>query len=639
MKRKKNGFTFVELMAIIVVIGIVLVLVVPSLIGNMGEAKEQTEIVFVKNIDKQINTFISKYKNEFKVDTENKYSFAGTDVYKVTKSDGNNYTFNDLKDKGIIEDFVNPKDSSITCVLSTDVELYRDSNFKYYYRYNLGCISQRGNFSDITSGSGESGTPEGGSGSGESEGNQGTGEGTGDNNNTITNIPNDDGTSQVIKKDNSNANAPDLNTNLVPVRYNGTNWVVIDPKETQWYDYDKQEWANAVSLKDNSKKAVGTELNDDTDIYAFFVWIPRYSYTIGCLNSTTNCLGYKIDGASDLSKDTPGAIDIKFIETDFNEELGDGITRPSYNYDNSSMNVINYMTHPAFNYGDKKLSGIWFGKFETTGEDTEPTILPDQTALTEQTIGGQFSTAQLFSTNDTYSINGDSHMSKNSEWSAVAYLSQSKYGKYGNQKYDGVNREIYTNDSAVQGTSSFSSTKQYKPGKTGRSACRITNSIVESGTYTYNDSLVTETTTKQDNCGTGASTTGNIYGIYDMAGGSYDRVMGNYNDNGMTNYSGSKYIENLESKDYDKFTSSATNNLELSEGIGQALGETINWYNASNSIGSFRTTTPWLVRGGSIANTKKVTSIFDVEGVVAGYYSGGSPEYYNYAFRVTLVNQ
>lgn len=50
------------------------------------------------------------------------------------------------------------------------------------------------------------------------------------------------------------------------------------------------------------------------------------------------------------------------------------------------------------------------------------------------------------------------------------------------------------------------------------------------GTYSYDDYLLTESnekTIKSHGSGTGASTTGNIYGIYDMNGGGWEYVMGN----------------------------------------------------------------------------------------------------------------
>ena len=58
------------------------------------------------------------------------------------------------------------------------------------------------------------------------------------------------------------------------------------------------------------------------------------------------------------------------------------------------------------------------------------------------------------STNGTtnYGFSGSTygtHMMKNIEWGAVAYLSQSKYGKYGNTTYSGANKEIYQNQPCI----------------------------------------------------------------------------------------------------------------------------------------------------------------------------------------------
>ena len=106
-----------------------------------------------------------------------------------------------------------------------------------------------------------------------------------------------------------------------------------------------------------------------------------------------------------------------------------------------------------------------------------------------------------------FSSDVDTHMMKNSEWGAVAYLSQSRYGKLGNRNYTGANKEVYTNksDSII----------------TGCSYGRPSNNTPDYGChYTYDIEIK----------GTGASTAGTIYGIYDMSGGTHEYVMGNYND-------------------------------------------------------------------------------------------------------------
>ncbi|MBR0546144.1 MAG: hypothetical protein IIW99_08020, partial [Treponema sp.] len=90
-------------------------------------------------------------------------------------------------------------------------------------------------------------------------------------------------------------------------------------------------------------------------------------------------------------------------------------------------------------------------------------------------------------TDYTYTCYMNSHLVKNSEWGAVVYLTQSQYGRNG--------YEIDINNSS-----------SYITGNGGGS----TTALEASGTKNaYN------TTT-----GAKASTTGNVYGIYDMSGGA-----------------------------------------------------------------------------------------------------------------------
>ena len=126
-----------------------------------------------------------------------------------------------------------------------------------------------------------------------------------------------------------------------------------------------------------------------------------------------------------------------------------------------------------------------------------------------------------------FTSNVDTHMMKNSEWGSVAYLSQSKYGKLGNTNFSGTNKEIYQNKS-----------DQFI---TGCSYGSPSNTNTDYGChYTYEKEIT----------GTGASTTGTIYGIYDMSGGAWEYVMGNYN--GLIGSSGFSNMPDI--KYYDKYT-------------------------------------------------------------------------------------
>ena len=130
----------------------------------------------------------------------------------------------------------------------------------------------------------------------------------------------------------------------------------------------------------------------------------------------------------------------------------------------------NYYTHPAFTFGDTELKGIWVGKFETTGSTTTPTVKPGISSLRSITVSSMYSTGQLFRSTDYLTTNGvssaDSHMMKNIEWGAVAYLKQSIYG-------------LGTTDIANNNSSSYI---------TGRSTGDPTvTSNTSQGTYKYNE--------------------------------------------------------------------------------------------------------------------------------------------------------
>ncbi len=75
--------------------------------------------------------------------------------------------------------------------------------------------------------------------------------------------------------------------------------------------------------------------------------------------------------------------------------------------------------------------GIWVGKFEATGSINKVTIIPNTSSLRSVTVGQIFTACQGVKT--TYGLTGDSHMIKNTEWEAVAYLVESKYGRNGTE--------------------------------------------------------------------------------------------------------------------------------------------------------------------------------------------------------------
>ncbi|MDD2435844.1 MAG: prepilin-type N-terminal cleavage/methylation domain-containing protein, partial [Bacilli bacterium] len=191
--------------------------------------------------------------------------------------------------------------------------------------------------------------------------------------------------------DSSGAQIPEIAGAMIPVIYNGTNWVKADTTK-KWYDYNLKEWANAVTVTSINRT---THLNAGpgaiipmSDINTMWVWIPRYKYAIptGTGARSINI----IFESKDTIKSTGNAID------------------------------TNYRTHPAFTFGSSELSGIWVGKFETTGTVASPTILPDTISLGAANLKTIYDSSRTIENNNNYGFGNevDIHLAKNSEWGA-----------------------------------------------------------------------------------------------------------------------------------------------------------------------------------------------------------------------------
>ena len=217
-------------------------------------------------------------------------------------------------------------------------------------------------------------------------------------------------------------------------------------------------------------------------------------------------------------------------------------------------------------------------------------------------------TTTLASTYGT-STNDDSHMMKNIEWGAVAYLSSSIYGRYTNASTcieSGCEVWINNNENFTTGCAGSSVSA-------GRaSTCNTWNTAI----------------------GVNASTTGNIYGIYDMSGGAYEYVMGNYND---TIWSAG-FSTMPEAKYYDKYTGTSSESDFTKYHLGDATKETVKtkllgsnaWYgDYSYSVYSYNT---WVERGGHY-NSGTSAGVFYFGAYDGRSSSGGVSDY---SFRVAF---
>ena len=388
----------------------------------------------------------------------------------------------------------------------------------------------------------------------------------------------------------------ELAQGMIPVKFDDAGNVVVADTSTKWYDYEAHEWANAVLVNcadsaikskyfDSNNKvlasAVGKTISMD-EIMQMYVYIPRYKYQL--FNAE--------DGTSN-----PQAINITFESK---------TTAKSTGTKNGE-----WLTHPAFTFGDKELAGIWVGKFETSNTSALPKIVPNVSSLRDMNVSEQFNTSRLMTTTlaSTYgtSTNDDSHMMKNMEWGAVAYLTNSIYGRYTNASTcieSGC--EVWINNNW-----------NYTTGCAGSSVSASIN--YDSTCNAWNTAT-----------GVNASTTGNMYGIYDMSGGAWEYVMGNYND--TIKYAG--FSSMPEAKYYDKYTGTDSESDFTKYHLGDATKETLktkstggnSWYGDSSY--SVHSSGPWVERGSDCYNSTGA-GVFD-------FYDDGGYSDNSHSFRVVL---
>ena len=336
-------------------------------------------------------------------------------------------------------------------------------------------------------------------------------------------------------------NSPNIGANMELVVFNeGTSEWKKD-ETNSGYSYidtsesgkeNKSEWANAK---------VTTQVNGE-NVESYFVWIPRYAY--------------KINGEND--------IDIVFIKGNGTEAAEEGKTC-KYADDPTLNTSTDYIIHPAFTKNkdlgggwNDELTGIWIGKYEassvegnsdTDDEDNVTTkhvkVQPGVSSWRYIRIGTCYTVSQ------NYAPELKSHMLKNSEWGAVAYLTESKYGRNGQEVSINNNGETYYTGGGAE--------KAY------------INNVLQ-------------------------SSTGNVYGIYDLSGNAYEYVASYYKD-GDFSYANSTFTNGTS----DEFSTAYTGDDESSAyKYGDATYETSGWHgDDAYFVVSYH---PFFLRGGAYSD-------------------------------------
>ena len=423
------------------------------------------------------------------------------------------------------------------------------------------------------------------------------------------------------------SSCPDLVEGLIPVMYYNNKWVRADTLNLSstygWYNYDNKLWANAVLVTDNARDTYlsatpGTQITE-SDILAYYVWIPRYKYKVWNINKVIGTDSYNartkgIDIVFEDGTETTGTINCTYVYTSPSSSAG------SPNERCTGRNG-DYYTHPAFTFGGINVKGFWIGKFELSssnprsgsglggGYTTEltPRILPNVNSWHRNSLKN-FDIVLKSMTKEgniyglTSNIEVDSHIITNYEWGAVTYLTNSKYGRCTNNSCSKVEMNGY--GVVVDG--------EYTNTLTGCGPISSGSTRVGTTCNAYNTTI-----------GMTASTTGNITGVYDMSGGASEDVMANMSST-SGNYtfysSGSGFEDTWYSENNKKYLvtyaygTTDKNQTAFNRGrLGDATSEIVltansdtgGWYSSFIQIpwdSLNQTKWSWYTRGGTVQN-------------------------------------
>ena len=153
----RKGFTLVELIATLVILGIIMSIVLISVTGDLSNAKNKTEDVFVDTIKDAMDIYLSSDAKKLNFSTKCSNSldkiYGTVNVYKVTTNFSAviNSEYKPITKK----DLVNPANEDATCNSNASITIYRDEDYVYYYSVKksaLGCLKGTGVISNLPEG-------------------------------------------------------------------------------------------------------------------------------------------------------------------------------------------------------------------------------------------------------------------------------------------------------------------------------------------------------------------------------------------------------------------------------------------------------------------------------------------------------
>lgn len=132
----KKGFTLVELLAVLVILGIVIGIAVPSMGGVMNKSKQKSEDAFVETLKDAMDIYISSGVKNISASS---YSNCSDTFYKKAI-----ITFQNVIDSPYqpinSASLKNPANEK-NCSVSANIEIFKTGNYVYYYRISKSALN------------------------------------------------------------------------------------------------------------------------------------------------------------------------------------------------------------------------------------------------------------------------------------------------------------------------------------------------------------------------------------------------------------------------------------------------------------------------------------------------------------------
>lgn len=158
-------------------------------------------------------------------------------------------------------------------------------------------------------------------------------------------------------------NKPVLVDGMLPVKYNGSSWVVTNTKDKEWYDYSTNEqggpirYANVMLLDDTTLKNASGKVYSNEEVRglnlenlvgmevvtegSMFVWVPRYTY----------------------KENADGTTSIVYSKLTRDYTNNDYVKSPAFYYGEYTGADSNLDENTGYVAGGKELTGIWISKY------------------------------------------------------------------------------------------------------------------------------------------------------------------------------------------------------------------------------------------------------------------------------------